>query len=558
MILSQRLKYALFLPLFIIATLVLSFSNVQLASAATLTWTGGGDGTTFADGDNWSTAAAPVDGDIIAFTPLAGGTDNQTIQLTNDLVGVEFAGVIQTNSGSNLSKQFSIDTITFQDDATITTTGSGAKTGTITFYRTGDVYGPSGVLNALGDLSSDGSLAATMHVAGNLSVAAGYLFVYGASNIDGNLTAQGGTLVNTDVEGTITLPTNNLGLRFQNGPTTIANNMTINAYDSAEVLNQLAFGKCASQGGGSGGFGSAVPVTVGCLTYGSITYTLTGAITLNADLVIHVASNATVKLTGTIDYNGHTITKQSTSLGSLVVGGDAVEVPKKTTTISGDKTDSGDADATVSIVNQETATLSGSRYLIYVEAGGMLKGTGIVELLGTYSGGIVNPGNSPGTLTVLSTFAHQGIYEAEILNEDSYDQLRVGEDYTGGGNAVTIYDSGFLNLVLYDGWSIEEGDEFTIIDNRSDTDVNGTFANLDEGTQFTVEDGDTSIVFSITYVGGDGNDVVVTALNAGEDPTPPNTGVAQIIMANPIVLTTLMAVSVTVLAIIAIRRRQTN
>lgn len=549
MILSQRLKYALFSTLFIIATLVLSFSNVQLASAATLTWDGSAGDGKFSTGANWSTDAAPVDGDIITFTPLSSGTDYQTIVLDNDLVGVEFAGIVVTQASSGFYTYFQLDDVTLQDGATISKTGTGPK-------EAGLLFGTSslGTLTALGDLTLGDYVGAVFDVAGNLTANDG-VFLASGSQVDGNLTSTKSTFLNGNavVTGTITNADNAEGLYVKGATRTIASNFVFNDFDEAQYTNQIGFGSCAVDPFGGAG-ATPQPVVITCQTYADAVFTLSGDITLNADLIIAVASKSTVRLTGTIDYNGHTITQYSNSTGTLEVGGEAVEVPEVTTTLDDD-----DPLADVTVNNRETAILSGTRDLIQVQAGGTLKGTGTTNSLYVYTDGIVAPGNSPGTLTVLTTLSLSGIYEAEVLNEDTYDQLRVGEDYSGGGgNAVIIDDSAFLSLVLYDGWSVEEGDEFTIIDNRSDTDVSGTFANLDEGTQFTVEDGDVSIVFSITYVGGDGNDVVVTALNAGEDPTPPNTGVAQIIMANPIVLTTLMAVSVTVLAIIAIRRRQTN
>ena len=59
--------------------------------------------------------------------------------------------------------------------------------------------------------------------------------------------------------------------------------------------------------------------------------------------------------------------------------------------------------------------------------------------------------------------------------------------------------------------------------------MGGTFAGLDEGARITVR----GVVFSISYEGGDGNDIVLTALTSGSVPAVPNTGALQIITANP-------------------------
>jgi hypothetical protein len=61
------------------------------------------------------------------------------------------------------------------------------------------------------------------------------------------------------------------------------------------------------------------------------------------------------------------------------------------------------------------------------------------------------------------------------------------------------------------------GDSFVIIANDSNDAVSGTFAALAEGA--TVSDG--IYAYSITYVGGDGNDVVLTFMGCPSDVSGP-------------------------------------
>src|SRR5690606_27288781 len=110
--------------------------------------------------------------------------------------------------------------------------------------------------------------------------------------------------------------------------------------------------------------------------------------------------------------------------------------------------------------------------------------------------------------------------------------------------------NGTLELILYEGWSVQEGDQFVIIDNRSESPVSGIFTGLDEAAQLEVE----GITFSITYTGGDGNDVVLTALNTGSDPDAPDTGVKRLKTASPLVLVVLTVLTVGVATVV---RRQT-
>jgi fibronectin-binding autotransporter adhesin len=541
---SQRLKYVIATPLFLVASLVLSFTQVEFASAATLTWTGDGDGTTFADGDNWSTDSAPVDGDVLAFTPLAGGTEYQAIYLTNDLVGVELAGVVSTKTSSDNTKSFYIDTIAFQDDATITVAGSGDKLGYVNFRKSTDTGYSTATVSGLGDIvvGVDSGLDGVLDIAGNLT-ANGYVVASSGSVIDGTVSlSASGTLIDTTVGGTLTLPEDNKGMYIKGSTATIANNFVINEQINT-YANQMGFGKCATEAGGGAG-STPFPVQVLCASYATATYTLSGDITLNADLIIAVASKSTVKLTGDITYNGHTITQYQNSTGTLQIASETVDIPEITTDLDGES-----PSTSVTVSNKETAILNGTRAFINVSSGGVLKGTGTASGIFVNVGGTLNPGNSPGVINT-GTLSINGTYLAEILNEDSYDQ-------TVATTSVSIND-GTLDTVLYDGWSIEEGDAFMIIDNQSEDAVAGTFSGLDEGTQFTVEDGDVTITFSITYEGGDGNDVVLTALNAGSDPTPPNTGVAKLILANPAIVAILGLITAGLLALVIFRRRAAN
>jgi len=250
-------------------------------------------------------------------------------------------------------------------------------------------------------------------------------------------------------------------------------------------------------------------------------------------------------ITGTYTKNGHSFTIANGSAGNLTTPDGSLVSPEITTDLSGDQ-----SATDVTVLNKETATLTGTRQDISINTGGILKGTGTAHDV-TVLGGIVAPGNSPGTLTILNAFnLLDGTYQAEILNAETYDQLKVAEGVTTG---TPVSLSGILDTVLYDGWVIEQGDQFKIIDNLSTTAVGGGFTGLAEGAQFTVD----GITFSISYVGGDGNDVVITALNTGSDPDAPNTGAQLLKLANPSVILGLGILSAGILFAVS-RRRHNN
>jgi Ca2+-binding RTX toxin-like protein len=101
----------------------------------------------------------------------------------------------------------------------------------------------------------------------------------------------------------------------------------------------------------------------------------------------------------------------------------------------------------------------------------------------------------------------RGALDIEIggLDAGLFDQLQVTGSVKLGGT---------LNVTLASGFVPNVGDAFTIVDNldNAGTDpVEGVFAGLDEGAVFSV--GESK--FQITYHGGTGNEVVLTAVDPG-------------------------------------------
>jgi hypothetical protein len=119
---------------------------------------------------------------------------------------------------------------------------------------------------------------------------------------------------------------------------------------------------------------------------------------------------------------------------------------------------------------------------------------------------LVDPGGSAATASLQTgnLTLQLGTYAAE-LNSGSpgsgYDQLVVN-------GAVNITNGTALQLTL--GYTPPVGQAFTLIDNLGSGAVQGTFSNLAEGGLLTIG----TLVFQITYKGGDGNDVVLTRIPA--------------------------------------------
>jgi autotransporter-associated beta strand protein len=138
--------------------------------------------------------------------------------------------------------------------------------------------------------------------------------------------------------------------------------------------------------------------------------------------------------------------------------------------------------------------------------GGVLGGVGTVGQLNV-TGGAVSPGQAgPGLLTVngaLSMSAGSS-YAVDIAGASpgtSFDVLRASSVTLGG--AQLIVSSNFTGAL---------NQTFTIIDNVGAGLVQGQFANLPEGATVTGSGGQT---YKISYVGGGGNDVVLTQVGQG-------------------------------------------
>ena len=138
--------------------------------------------------------------------------------------------------------------------------------------------------------------------------------------------------------------------------------------------------------------------------------------------------------------------------------------------------------------------------------------TGVLTVEGTIDaptvsfesiGNTLAPGSSPGCVTFNGTEDFEGTtlnieIEGTIACAE-YDQIIVNGDVTLNNTALNL--SGAFSPQL--------GNTFTIIDNKGTNPIQGAFSAYPEGTQFT----SGQFTFSISYVGGDGNDVVLTTVD---------------------------------------------
>jgi hypothetical protein len=158
---------------------------------------------------------------------------------------------------------------------------------------------------------------------------------------------------------------------------------------------------------------------------------------------------------------------------------------------------------------------------VVVNAGGTLGGTGTIGGPVTINaGGTHAPGLSPG-ITNTGNLALGGIFLVEIEGAT----LGTQYDNTNVTGTVTIAGG---TLTLAGAYVPVAGDSFTIIANDGADAVTGTFAGLAEGATLAFN----GATLGISYVGGTGNDVVLTALAAGPPvPIPTVSGWGLLVLA---------------------------
>ncbi len=284
-----------------------------------------------------------------------------------------------------------------------------------------------------------------------------------------------------------------------------------------EVLNGATTLVVGGGGTGAGGLikgGAGILTLTGTSNYAGGTTVSTGTFRIgngvaNGSVTENILNNAALQ------FNNPT---NSTFTGDISGTGSLLKLGTSTLTLTGTHTYTG-----TTTINSGTLLVNGSTdaaSAVSVNNTGTLGGSGTVAgPVSVASGGTISPGNSPGILNTGEVSHVAGSNFAVEVNGDTpgtqYDQLVVTGTVTlGGANLVT---SGTI--------AIPNANTIVLIDNDDIDAVSGTFAGLAEGDLVTIN----GIDFRISYVGGTGNDVVLTntvASNVAFSTQPPNSVVA--------------------------------
>jgi hypothetical protein len=124
------------------------------------------------------------------------------------------------------------------------------------------------------------------------------------------------------------------------------------------------------------------------------------------------------------------------------------------------------------------------------------------------NGATISPGASPGILTVAGNFTMNS--GTNFLGEINGTTVGTGYDQLGVNGTVSLGNATLSLSGTYLTTPLVTNDLFTLILNDGNSDpVLGTFVGLPEGSHLFSGAGQD---YTISYVGGDGNDVVLTAV----------------------------------------------
>ncbi len=251
----------------------------------------------------------------------------------------------------------------------------------------------------------------------------------------------------------------------------------------------------------------------------AFTLTITASLSIGNSQAWTNNSGNLFTVSGNVNLNGSAVTVNGT--GDTLISGnvsgmgsvsDLIKEGSGTLTLTGTNTYSGGTAVTggTLLVNNAAGSGTGTGAVAVSGSGTTLGGTGIISgPVIVAAGANIAPGNGGNNTAILQTGAltlsPTANFRVDINGTtagNGYDRIQVN---TGG---VLILNS---NLVVTVGTTLSIGQTFTILDKVVVGAIVGTFAGIPQGSTVT---GSNGTVFSVSYTGGDGNDIVLTVVAA--------------------------------------------
>ena len=408
---------------------------------------------------------------------LSGGSFSQTgtggVALGGDITvqsgNISFSGPVTLTGTSSLKalNTQAPSTISFASSVNGLGSVSVESTGTILFSGNVGVVNPVGTLTIVNSKDIGGGYATRF--AGSLNTS-----VLNIQNTYGSLEFLGATNIQNQI-----VTTNNIyNLYFLGSTTSVGGQASFNNGGVVRLSNSTIFS-------GSGFFNSAGTLEIGGIATFSGTFESQRDTDIFAPLSLNLAG-ASNKISGILTGSSMTLGGN----GTLVIGADSPSYASTITINSG-------ALQVSAFYNKAKVNING----------GTLLGSGqILQATGTT--GTLSPGASLGTLRILgaTTLNNKTSFSTSIVGASpgNYGQLRASGVVSLGNSTLTITSASNLSV----------GQQVVLINKVGAGAVNGTFNGLAEGQSLKV--GVTT--FTISYIGGDGNDVVLTVTNT--TPTP--------------------------------------
>ncbi len=350
--------------------------------------------------------------------------------------------------------------------------GTAAKTLTLTGSNTGD--------NTIAAVIGDNTGATTLTKSG-----AGTWVLAGTNSYSGINTITAGvlgvsTLANGGSNSSLGKSSNAAANLVFGAPTS-----TLRYTGSSDVTTDRSFTMSSGVGGGA---------TIESSGIGSLSFNNTVALAYGT-----TAQTRILTLGGTntgANTFGKVIANNGSGVTSVTKSGVGTWVLNQTNTYTGATTVS----TGTLVVNGSISTSS----LTTVATGAILGGSGTIGALTVSSGGFINPGNSPGILSVSGAYTQAGLFTAEINGLTAgteHDQINVtgSVDITGGSLAASFSAGTYAANDLI----------FILLNDGSDA-ITGTYSGLAQGATVTSYGG---FNWNISYVANSGGSPSFTGGN---------------------------------------------